>query len=121
MAQKDFNKSAAINYDDRAVLDFTLTLTPRGEDAQKRADDFKAQLLRWPLVRRSLPRHKLEKAEAGVSDTGAPQLKIQATELLVMDIQRQFAGEILKTEPQPDMIPPSHRKRPVDPFDVRYW
>lgn len=121
MAKKNFNKNAAINYDDRAILDFTLILTPRGEEAQKRADDFKAKLLRWPLVRQNLPRYKLEKAEAVVGEGGVPQIKIRATESLVMDIQRQFAGDILRTEPQPDLIPPSHRKRPVDPFDVRYW
>jgi hypothetical protein len=121
MSKKDFNKNAAINYDDRALFDFTITLTPRGDDAQKRAEAFQRQLERWPLIRQNLPRHKLAKAEAGVNDKGQPVLTVQATELLIMDIQRQFAGDILKVDPQVDVIPPSHRKRPVDPFDVRYW
>jgi len=121
MAKKDFNKNAAVNYDDRALFDFTITLTPRGEDPQKRAEAFQRRLLRWPLVRHNLPRQKLAKVEAGVNESGQPQLKVQATELLIMDIQRQFAGDILKVDPPVDLIPPSHRKRPVDPFDVRYW
>lgn len=121
MAKKDFNKNTAINYDDRALFDFTITLTSRGDDAQKRAAAFQRQLERWPLIRHNLPRHKLARAEAGVNDNGQPQVKVQATELLIMDIQRQFAGDILKIAPPVDSIPPSHRKRPVDPFDVRYW
>lgn len=121
MAKNEFNKNAAVNYDDNALLDFTITLTPCDTDAQKRAEDFARRLQRWPLVRRHLPRQKLAKAEAGVNDNGQPVLRVQATELLIMDIERQFAGDILKVDPKVDPIPPSHRKRPVDPFDVRYW
>ena len=121
MTKKHFNEKSAVNYDDRALFDYVVTLTPRGDDAQKRAEAVKAQLERWPLIRHQLPRYKMTKAEACVSESGQPQLKIQATELLVMDIQRQFGSEILKVTPQPDPIPPSHRKKPVDPFDVRYW
>lgn len=122
MPTPHFNQKADVNYDDTATLDFTLTLVPTSGDALARAQAFKATLERWPLLRHTQDaRVRLDSASADVSASGQPQVKIKATEAALQDIQRQFAGDILKVNPQPDPVPPSRRVRPVDPFDVRFW
>jgi hypothetical protein len=115
-----FNQKSEVNRDDALKLDFTLTVTGPAAEAQARAEGLAAAILRWPQLRGTGDR-LVSDVRAQLSETGAGQVVLKATEPTILDLQRQFATDILRIDPQPDMIPPSRRPKPVDPFDVRFW
>lgn len=119
--KKYFNQKSDINRDDAKKLDFTITLTGRGDDTiYERAQDLAKAIRRWPQLRGTGDR-LVSDVEAFLTETGGAQVRLKATETAMLDILRQFATEILRVEPEIDVIPPSHRPKPVDPFDVRFW
>lgn len=116
-----FNQKSDVNRDDALKLDFTLTLTGAADAAQiKRAENLAAAILRWPQLRGTGDRLVSDVA-AVQTEQGGGQVTLKATETAILDIHRQFATEILRISPQVDVIPPSRRPKPVDPFDVRFW
>lgn len=115
-----FNQKSEINRDDTLKLDFTLTLTGAASGALARAEGLAAAIARWPQLR-GTGEKLVSDVRAQLSDTGAGQVVLKATEPAILDIHRQFATDILRVDPQPDVILPSHRPKPVDPFDVRFW
>ncbi|MFN7113422.1 MAG: hypothetical protein ACK4PK_03595 [Alphaproteobacteria bacterium] len=115
-----FNQKSEVNRDDALKLDFTLTLTGPAAGAEGRAETLAAAIRRWPQLRGTGDRW-VSDVRAQLSETGAGQVVLKATEPAILDIQRQFATDILRVDPQPDVILPSRRRKPVDPFDVRFW
>lgn len=119
MKQK-FNQKSEVNRDDALKMDFTLTLTGSAVDSLARAEGLAAAIVRWPQLRGTGDR-LVSDVRARLSETGIGQVVLKATEPAILDLQRQFATDILRIDPQPDMILPSRRPKPVDPFDVRFW
>lgn len=117
----EFNQKSEINRDNAKKLPFTLTLAGRGDDTlQARAEDLVRAIKRWPMVKKSGDK-LVSDVKSVVTETGGIQVTLQATETAMLDIQRQFSTHVQRVEPQPDVIPPAHRPKPVDPFDVRFW
>lgn len=115
-----FNQKSEANRDDALKMDFTLTLTGPAAGAEARAETLAAALQHWPQLR-GTGDSLVSDVRVQVSDTGAGQVVLKATEPAILDIQRQFATDILRVDPQPDVILPSRRPQPVDPFDIRFW
>lgn len=116
-----FNQESDVNRDDTKKLDFTLTLTGRGEGTpEARAEALAAAIRRWPQLRGTGDR-LVSDIKAAATEAGGAQVTLKATEPVMLDILRQFSTDILRVEPPLELIPPSRRPKPVDPFDVRFW
>ncbi len=117
-----FNNKAEVNRDDSKKFEYTLTLTGRGDDTvYARAQALARAIQRWPQLRGTGDRLVSDVRAHRCEQTGNAQVKLMATEGAILDIQRQFATDILRVAPEINVIPPSHRPKPVDPFDVRFW
>ncbi len=117
-----FNQKSEVNRDDAKKFEYTITLTGRGDDTiYDRAQALAKAITRWPQLRGTGDKLVSDVRAHLCGETGGAQVKLMATEGAILDIQRQFATEILRVSPEIDVIPPSRRPKPVDPFDVRFW
>lgn len=117
-----FNDKSEVNRDNDKKFEYTLTLTGRGDDTiYTRAQQLAQAIQRWPQLRGTGDKLVSDVRAYLCAETGGAQVKLMATEGAILDIQRQFATDILRVSPETDVILPSRRPKPVDPFDVRFW
>ncbi len=105
--------SPAFNAPQQSLSAYSIVLVK--QDAAT-AEAFATRLSRWLLLQGDGQAGRAEKPA-----TSGSQVTINCTEAVMASIERQFAGDILKTLPPPEHIRGTVYPPKVDPWDVSLW
>lgn len=121
---KNINNGIRSQFNDHGFTlnTYTIEITRPAENLQAQAEDFFGRLDRWLMLQGLDFKGRAKTPEViAPSANGNAQIRIECTEAAMAAIERQFAGDILRVDPQAQhirgaLIPPK-----VDPWDVSKW
>lgn len=123
MDKKEFKIADLFNFVSRGkeLTTYTLTLSRPEQDLDAQAQNFADTLTRWLHMQGDdfKGNAKLPKAADAVGANA--RVSIEATEEMMARIERQFGGDILKSDPPPQHARGTVYPPKVDPWDVTKW
>ena len=118
------NNGIRSQFNDRGhrLNEYTIQITRPAENLQAQAEDFFGRLDRWLMLQGLDFKGRAKTPEViAPSANGNAQIRIECTEAAMAAIERQFAADILRVDPQAQHIRGSIIPPKVDPWDVSKW
>lgn len=111
------------NYEARGkkLASFTLTLARPEKDIASQSARFAETLARWLMMQGDDFKGNAQKPAAAEASGGYARVSIMATEEAMARIERQFAGDILRTDPPAQHVRGAIYPPKVDPWDISKW
>lgn len=104
----------------RELCDYTITLARPSSDLAAQAEGFAATLSRWLHMQADDFKGNAEEPQPASSTTNA-RVSVRCTEETMARIERQFAGDILRTDPPAQHVRGAVYPPKVDPWDISKW
>ncbi len=100
---------------------YTITLTRPAADLATQSDAFRTTLERWLRMQQDDQKGNAEKPAVTAAEAGHARVTIRTTEETMARIERQFGGDILRTDPPAEHARGLVKPSKVDPWDVSKW